>query len=201
MSKTRQNIYQSQSYCLKNENKCSIKKHYKLVFTNDISYETYRIKVFGLGNDGKTTFVDFLKNGRSSTKVPSAHCFMFDTEITFETNHSDIKVIFETENPSHVESDVLSHSDAQIVMLDLTKDNGKFIKQLRKTNILRIILGNKHDLSDSLKVHTLDVEHQVISKGYKYFNVSAKTGYNCNEAMLYLLRILTKDCTLEFIIP
>ena len=56
-------------------------------------------------------------------------------------------------------------------------------QQLADPHCVIVLLGNKNDLANSRKVTFEEVQQYAHSRGYLFFEVSAKTSHNVKEAM------------------
>jgi Ras-related protein Rab-1A len=67
------------------------------------------------------------------------------------------------------------------------------IKELCKSNIKVILLGNKSDLEEERKVSKEEGKELAISNNYLFFEISCKDNYNVLEAFENLVEICYKD--------
>ena len=142
----------------------------------------FKILIVGLGNEGKTTLVNRLKTG-DFTNLPDE-----TTLLTFSTNHGPVSLEIK---PSNMYEE--GH-DAEIVMFDLTRPRSMAIlDEIPETKKPRVVVGNKCDLKDEIKVTVEEKYERIVAKGNHYYDISAKTNYNYEKPFLYLLRKLIKE--------
>ena len=91
----------------------------------------------------------------------------------------------------------LKGTDGVILVFDLTNKETfdlienwiKDIEQNNQSDIGKILFGNKSDILDSKQVSLEDAEHLADKLGCKYYEGSAKTGQNINEALDEIAKI------------
>ncbi|KAL5247303.1 hypothetical protein ACHWQZ_G019242 [Mnemiopsis leidyi] len=85
---------------------------------------------------------------------------------------------------------------AAILAFDITYENsflslGKWIEELKDIGtdgMILVVVGNKADLSPQRKVSVPEIESFVNDHGIAYFETSAKTGENIEDAFLHICR-------------
>ena len=128
----------------------------------------FKILLVGDGDDGKTSFVDKFKPVRIDDTT---------SLVKLETNHGVISLEFLSVN-------MYEDADAEIIMFDLTRSMN-VLNHIPQTTKPRVIVGNKFDLVDQIKVP--DEQRYEKAKGYQYYDISVKSSYNIDKPLVYLL--------------
>ena len=93
-------------------------------------------------------------------------------------------------------------ADVCILVYDITNKNSfasckdyyiERIKELCKSNIRVLILGNKTDLNERREVSEEEGKELAFSNNYLFFETSCLTNINVNEALENLIEIIYKD--------
>jgi len=149
----------------------------------------YTILVYGLGNEGKSTWINRITTGR----------FLSDGNQTvngiFATNMGNVNIKFLESN--NLEARV----DGIILFLDLTHHN--FLNRL-ETMLLNIklshqkvpivVCGNKSDLIDDNTLHELHQNIDTFTRSHNsnfvYYTISSVSNYNYDKPLQCLLKKL-----------
>ena len=96
----------------------------------------------------------------------------------------------EDEDEENEESEKIDSEENLIKKENLTDEEWiKALKENNKFDIKKILIGNKLDLEDERQVQKEEAETFAESIGCKYYEGSAKTGYNISEALDEIARI------------
>lgn len=171
----------------------------------------FKIVVIGDGGVGKTTFIQhhLTKSeiqGVYFPKYTSTFAY-FVSRIAFYTNKGPIPCnMWDTagqEKFSGPGQRYYLDANAAIIMFDVTsRISYKNIPDWYRTietvcgNIPMVLCGNKCD-RPFRKVKTRMISYHR-KKNLKYYDISAKSGYNCVEPILFILRKLARDDSLHF---
>lgn len=167
--------------------------------------KSYKVIILGDKGVGKTSFIDrnifssFDKNQEyiPTTKFESLPLNFFTTNGRFKFNVDEYNN--NVKNESEIQQ-FYKNVDCAIIMIDLTSTKSfnercsfweqDLIKNGCK-NIPIIILGSKYDLIEEINIE--------LNLDKKYFNISSKTGYNCEEPFLFLCQGFSNDINLRFL--
>lgn len=150
---------------------------------------TFKITVCGPAKCGKSAFMRKHETGEFYTEaIPLSQC-----ELKFTTNKGNYTVIC-----SEGKDDA---ADATIHMLNLVKPQAeqKVEERLRKCVGPKVLCGNKCDRKGA-QTPIAFVRHLINTQGIVYFDISSKSNHNLEKPFLYLLRVLTCQPDLEFIV-
>lgn len=154
----------------------------------------FKILIVGYGNEGKSSFVQRHKTGEFDR-------LDYDQEgtlLNFTTNHGPVTLQVKTSN-LYESGPTLEEYDAEIIMLDLTRPGTiKIVETVPNTDKPRVVVGNKYDLTDDIRISRLEIYARVIGRGYQYYDISAKLNYNYEKPFLYLLKKLVNE-NLDFV--
>ena len=168
-----------------------------------IKYRTYKFKVIVVGDPevGKTSsilrYTDevFRKSYIMSMGVNiSAKNFIYnDRKVKFSIWDIAGQTKFQATRRHFYEG-----ADGVLFMFDLTRPDTfesiekwhEDIMKTRKTDLIGVIIGNKADLVDQLKVNNEDIEQMSTKLGLGYMETSALENKNVNEAFTYLAAML-----------
>ena len=165
----------------------------------DISL-TLKVIILGSSEVGKTAILnryfkdEFKENPLSTIGIDfQTKFFKFDSK-KIKVNYTDTAG---QEKFRAISLNYLKATNGVILVFDITKKESfdlleewiKALKENNKFDIKKILIGNKVDLEDERQVTTEEAETFAESIGCKYYEGSAKTGYNINEALDEIARI------------
>lgn len=149
----------------------------------------FKILIVGNGNEGKSSFIQRHKTGAFDRLDNDQESAL----LKFTTNHGPVTLEVKTNNHYENEHEVQEH-DAEIIMFDLTRPSSmKIVDDIPNTNKPRVVVGNKCDLRDEIKITDEEKRERIVSKGYQYYDISAKSNYNYDKPFLFLLRKLVDE--------
>lgn len=178
-----------------------------------IPNSSYKILLVGESKVGKTTFIqkhltrEYIQDYNPTVGIES-HLLKFNTNYGLAT--LNIHECGGHKKFVGLPINYYQHSDAVIVMFDLTSLETYKLAKERVHNILLampklplVLCGNKVDLRDrQLKLEEIDV-HLKSKSGRKilYYDISVKSNYNFQKPLLFLLRQITNqsDLTIEYL--
>ena len=161
---------------------------------------TLKIIILGSSEVGKTSILDryfkneFLEHRLSTVGID------FQTKF-FKFDSNKIKVIYTDtagqEKFHAISINYLKAANGVILVFDVTSQTTfdaleEWLNNLRNNNnfdVKIVLIGNKVDLEEERKVKKEDAEEFAKSIGCKYYEGSAKTGLNINEALDEIARI------------
>ena len=165
----------------------------------DISL-TLKVIVLGSSNVGKTAILNrYFKDEFRETPL-STIGIDFQTKF-FKFDSKKIKVNYTDtagqEKFHAISLNYLKATNGVILVFDITNKESfdlleewiKALKENNKFDIKKILIGNKLDLEDERQVQKEEAETFAESIGCKYYEGSAKTGYNISEALDEIARI------------
>ena len=151
------------------------------------------VALVGFGNEGKTTFLKQILDHKHQYNTIPNDDFMLSAEIN--TSAGPIVVMF-------IEFDKLPsdrHFDWTLIMFDLTDinsfDHANNLLQTIENSDHIVLVGNKQDKDDEViidNVKAVKADHDI-----PYYAISAKTGHNCSELLLYILQTQSKNQSLK----
>ena len=165
----------------------------------DISL-TLKIIILGSSEVGKTSILDryfqniFRSNPLSTIGIDfQTKFFKFDSR-KIKVNYTDTAG---QEKFHAISINYLKAANGVILVFDVTKQQTfdaledwlKDLKENNKLEIQKVLIGNKVDLEEYREVKKEDAENFAKSIGCNYFEGSAKTGQNINEALDEIARI------------
>lgn len=146
----------------------------------------FTICLVGYGNVGKTAFVNKQKQHWNFRQLTDT---TYSTQLQTGSGRVNLTLIT-IDSWEYKEGQY----DAEIVMYDLTRPNTLgILKQISPSCKLRVIVGNKFDLKDELRVTDLDKEKIVSANACTYYDISTKTGHNSSKPIAYLLQQLVNQ--------
>mgnify|MGYP001381344230 CR=1 FL=1 len=173
--------------------------------------KSYKVIILGDKGVGKTSFIDrnlysMFDNQEGYTPTKEFESFpisflttngkfkFFVNEYNFNCNNNNNESV----NTREI-VEFYKNVDCAIIMSDLTNKSFNercnfWEQELLKNNcknIPIIILGSKYDLVEEVNIEL------ILDK--KYFNISSKTGYNCEEPFLFLCQGFSNDINLKFL--
>ena len=165
----------------------------------DISL-TLKIIILGSSEVGKTSILDryfkdvFRNNPLSTIGIDfQTKFFKFDSK-KIKVNYTDTAG---QEKFHAISINYLKAANGVILVFDVTKQNTfdalegwlKDLKENNKLDIKKVLIGNKIDLEEEREVKKEDAQEFAENIGCKYYEGSAKTGQNINEALDEIARI------------
>ena len=161
---------------------------------------TLKIIILGSSMVGKTAILNrYFKDEFHETPL-STIGIDFQTKF-FIFNSKKIKVNFTDtagqEKFRAISVNYLKGSNGVILVFDITKRESfdlleewvKVLKENNKYDIKKILIGNKVDLESDREVSKDEAQTFAESIGCKYYEGSAKTGFNINESLDEIARI------------
>ncbi len=167
----------------------------------EVASITLKIIILGSSEVGKTSILDrYFKNEFRGNQLSSigidfqTKFFKFDDNKKIKVNYVDTAG---QEKFRAISVNYLKGAHGVILVFDITKERTfsaleEWMKNLRENNqfnISKILFGNKSDLSDEREVKKEDAENFAKSIGCDYYEGSAMTGININEALDDIARI------------
>ena len=161
---------------------------------------TIKIIILGSSEVGKTSIFDRYFNNEFRENQLATVGIDFQTKF-FKFDGMNIKGVYTDtagqEKFRAISVNYLKPANGVILVFDITKEETfdaieewlKYLKDNNKDNIEKILIGNKLDLENNRKVSKEDAEAFAKSNGCQYFECSAKTGQNINEALDEIARI------------
>ena len=161
---------------------------------------TIKIIILGSSEVGKTSIFDRYFNNEFRENQLATVGIDFQTKF-FKFDGMNIKGVYTDtagqEKFRAISVNYLKPANGVILVFDITKEDTfdaieewlKYLKDNNKDNIEKILIGNKLDLENNRKVSKEDAEAFAKSNGCQYFECSAKTGQNINEALDEIARI------------
>lgn len=163
------------------------------MYTVDSEDETFKILLLGDSGVGKTSFLLQYTESQFNNVFISTIGVEYKMKV-FNYRNKLVKFqIWDTagqERFKAITRNYLRGSHGILLMYDITNDTTfdnikQWLKQIYKAveeNVCVIVVGNKVDLEDERLVKSSDAESFCETKGYKYYECSAKTAHNVKEA-------------------
>ena len=159
-----------------------------------------KIIILGSSQVGKTSILNRYFNNEFKENMLSTIGIDFKTKFfKFDGNKVKFNYIDTAgeEKFRAISVNYLKGTDGVILVFDLTNKETfdlienwiKDIEQNNQSDIGKILFGNKSDILDSKQVSLEDAEHLADKLGCKYYEGSAKTGQNINEALDEIAKI------------
>jgi small GTP-binding protein len=164
----------------------------------------YDIIIIGNEKVGKSTILErYIKNIFNPERKPTYAVDFWEKDYEFNNKTYNIKLWDTAGQEKYAKLTKSYYKKAQGIVVTCSLDNKNSyydltdwlnsIKDNTSNDIDIVIIGNKSDLVDFRVVKTVELEELSLKKGYKYFETSAKTGFNILEAFGYLIeRIILK---------
>ncbi len=162
---------------------------------------TFKIVIVGDAAVGKTSLVrGFIKEKFSTEYLPTLGVDIYYKQLNINGRVVDLSIwdIAGQKGWEIMHKNYFKGSDGCIAVFDLTRiktfENLKAwilrVKEYSKPDIPCTILGNKKDLKISIEVKPSSIEKITKETGYPYFETSAKTGENIEEAFTTLVKLI-----------
>ena len=159
-----------------------------------------KIIILGSSQVGKTSILNRYFNNEFKENMLSTIGIDFKTKFfKFDGNKVKFNYIDTAgeEKFRAISVNYLKGTNGVILVFDLTNKETfdlienwiKDIEQNNQSDIGKILFGNKSDILDSKQVSLEDAEHLADKLGCKYYEGSAKTGQNINEALDEIAKI------------
>ena len=159
-----------------------------------------KIIILGSSQVGKTSILNRYFNNEFKENMLSTIGIDFKTKFfKFDGNKVKFNYIDTAgeEKFRAISVNYLKGTNGVILVFDLTNKEtfdliGNWIEDIEQNNqsdIGKILFGNKSDILDSKQVSLEDAEHLADKLGCKYYEGSAKTGQNINEALDEIAKI------------
>jgi len=173
-----------------------------------MSTRTFKVVIIGDGGVGKTTFIKHMRTGEFGIKyIPTLGVEV--NPLHFSTTHGDITFnIWDCSGQERYQGlgdGYYIGADAAILMFDLTsrltyRNLVKWHRDITRCvseNIPIVLCGNKYDCKDR-RVKIEDITFHK-NRCLAYFDVSAKSNYNCDQPFMCIARHLLKNESLTFV--
>ena len=163
--------------------------------------KTLKIIILGSSEVGKTCILnryfhnEFKENVLSTVGIDfQTKFFKFDGDQKIKVNYIDTAG---QEKFRAISVNYLKGTNGVILVFDITNKETfdlleswlKELKDTNKSNISKVLVGNKSDLAGNREVTVEDANKFANNINCKYFEASAKTGENINEALDEIARI------------
>ncbi len=163
--------------------------------------KTLKIIILGSSEVGKTCILnryfhnEFKENVLSTVGIDfQTKFFKFDGDQKIKVNYIDTAG---EEKFRAISVNYLKGTNGVILVFDITNKETfdlleswlKELKDTNKSNISKVLVGNKSDLAENREVTVEDANKFANNINCKYFEASAKTGENINEALDEIARI------------
>ncbi len=163
--------------------------------------KTLKIIILGSSEVGKTCILnryfhnEFKENVLSTVGIDfQTKFFKFDGDQKIKVNYIDTAG---QEKFRAISVNYLKGTNGVILVFDITNKETfdlleswlKELKDTNKSNISKVLVGNKSDLAENREVTVEDANKFANNINCKYFEASAKTGENINEALDEIARI------------
>ena len=160
-----------------------------------------KIIILGSSEVGKTCILnryfhnEFKENVLSTVGIDfQTKFFKFDGDQKIKVNYIDTAG---QEKFRAISVNYLKGTNGVILVFDITNKETfdlleswlKELKDTNKSNISKVLVGNKSDLAENREVTVEDANKFANNINCKYFEASAKTGENINEALDEIARI------------
>ncbi len=161
----------------------------------------FKIIIVGDAAVGKTSLVrGFIKERFRSDYLPTLGVDIYYKQLTVNSTPVDLSIwdIAGQKGWEIMHKNYFKGSDGCIAVFDLTRNKTLAnlnswilkVKEYTKPDIPCIILGNKSDLKIAIEVKSSNIEKITKETGYLYFETSAKTGLNVEEAFTTLVNLI-----------
>ena len=161
------------------------------------------IKIIGSPGVGKTSILERYCKGTFTEKPFSKTDLYIQTKF-FEFDSKKVKVNYKdtdgVEKYIDFSENLVRGADGFILVYDITKQKtfdslNRYFDYIREkfSNLPKILIGNKLDLEEERVVRREEAQALADSNGFNYFEGSAKSGFNINEALDEIARITYLD--------
>ena len=162
--------------------------------------KTLKIIILGSSEVGKTCILNRYFHNEFKENVLSTVGIDFQTKF-FKFDDQKIKVNYidtaGQEKFRAISVNYLKGTNGVILVFDITNKETfdlleswlNELKDTNKSNISKVLVGNKSDLAENREVTVEDANKFANNINCKYFEASAKTGENINEALDEIARI------------
>ena len=163
--------------------------------------KTLKIIILGSSEVGKTCILNRYFHNEFKENVLSTVGIDFQTKFFKFYGDQKIKVNYidtaGQEKFRAISVNYLKGTNGVILVFDITNKETfdlleswlKELKDTNKSNISKVLVGNKSDLAENREVTVEDANKFANNINCKYFEASAKTGENINEALDEIARI------------
>ena len=163
--------------------------------------KTLKIIILGSSEVGKTCILNRYFHNEFKENVLSTVGIDFQTKFFKFDGDQKIKVSYidtaGQEKFRAISVNYLKGTNGVILVFDITNKETfdlleswlKELKDTNKSNISKVLVGNKSDLAENREVTVEDANKFANNINCKYFEASAKTGENINEALDEIARI------------
>lgn len=135
----------------------------------------FKVLIVGQDSVGKGSFIHMCKTGKFDNIGP------LSTYLDCRTNYGIIRLQF-TQSRTYEEG-----HDIDLIMFDVSRPSTLgILDNIPSNKTPKIIVGNKFDLAYINRYR----KKEILPKGYKYYNTSAKTFYGIICVILNLLKML-----------
>ena len=163
----------------------------------------FKILLVGDASVGKTSLIYRFINNKFLNSYSSTIGVDYQTKIYDHKGYKIKLQIWDTagqERFHSITSNYFKGADGILFVYDITNINSfKGVKNWIKesedynNNIQKILLGNKSDLDDSREAKKEDVEIFCNEKKIDFFETSAKTNFNLDEAFKRMIKLIFKN--------
>jgi Ras-related protein Rab-1A len=170
------------------------------------SERTIKIIILGSSEVGKTCILNRYFHNEFKENLLSTIGIDFNTKFFKFENHKIKANYIDTagqEKFRAISINYLKGTDGVILVFDLTNKETfdlleTWIKEFENTNksdVSKVLIGNKSDLEEQRQVTTEDAVNFAKTLNCKYYEASAKTGKNVNEALDEIARTAFTNIT------
>ena len=170
--------------------------------------KTLKIIILGSSEVGKTCILNRYFHNEFKENLLSTIGIDFQTKF-FKFDDQKVKANYidtaGQEKFRAISVNYLKGTDGVILVFDITNKETfdlleTWLKELKDTNkgdVSKVLIGNKSDLAEDRQVTLEDAEKLSETMNCKYYEASAKTGENINEALDEIARVAYVNYTLS----